>query len=409
MPLTPSTTNTHYPHFSSPIALSAHLIGNASVWLCHWGFDQLMRFTDPLVYGRSKAMDQFLVPIEILARPFRLIFGLTGFLIGAPLAIAGQIIKVPTAYFSKKDFEYYHNTYGYDPTPIISGTELKITTWNLAAMHSGLRRFNQMRPNESRMKEVINYLKHTNEDIICLQEVFTEAATKILVEGLEDEYPYIVHNVGKNVIGINSGLMLLSKYPIDHLEFETFTSRIGLNQLSQKGVLGAIITAPDNKKIVVMNAHFDAGGITACGGDVMESKLKQMDQLFKMRDKLENIAAEYNHKIVSVFAADANLNSQKLTDNQDEPVIKSLLTQYAINPATDRKTCTKIHILNKRQVKNNNFDNSKSGGDIIETRKINDMHPSRYLSTNQEVMIASHRHTTDKSNHFPSTLKVRFT
>lgn len=397
MPLTSSSTNTRFPRFSNPFAHYAHIAGNALVAVCHWGFDQIMRYTDPFILGRSKAMDQFHLSTEIFVKFFRLGIGGNAFLMGAPLAMIGQLIKVPTAYFWKEDFEYYHNP---GNTIWIDKKNIKIWTWNLAAMHSGLRRYNGMRPNEPRLNEIVKYLKNKNDDILCLQEVFTESATQILIEGLKKQYPHIVHNVGKNVIGINSGLMLLSKFPIEHLEFETFTSRTGFNQLSQKGVLGAIVTTPSNKKIVITNAHLDAGGDTAGNSDALGSKLLQLEQVFSMRDRLENLAETFNENIISVFAADANLNSKKLMANQHEPVIQTLLTQYAINPAEDRKTSLQNRILTRQQANKDNFNNSKSGGDLIKARVAYTPHDA------QAVSIATHRDTLDNSDHFPSTLTL---
>jgi hypothetical protein len=167
--------------------------------------------------------------------------------------------------------------------------------------------------------------------------------------------------------------------------------------LAQKGVLGAIVSLPDNKQVVITNAHMDAGGTS--GRNVQESKERQLQQIFTLRDKLEQMLTEMGQKILSIFAADANLNSKKLTTRQHEPVINTLLTQYNIHPTQDRKTCVNIRTLSHAQVENKNLDNSKSGGDLLKARVNSDYE--------QEVSIAEHKDTYDSSDHFPSTLKCR--
>lgn len=302
-----STTNFYQPGFSNRPAAWLHQLGNALVFPCHYGVNQFVRAFDVFREGRNKEMDQFSGRWEALSRPVRLLAGLALMIVGAPFAMLGQLLKVTVAYFFKQPFVYLavpksNNTAQDKPLE-----SLKTMTWNLAAMHSILRAANRTRPVASRMPEAVRFIKNMEEqpDVLAFQEVFTEKATRILVNGLKDEYPYIVHNVGRNTVGLNSGLMLLSKYPIESAKFETFNERRGQNALSQKGALCANIVLPSGQRAVVTNVHLEAGG----GGH--KTKKKQFEQTFALKETAEKEAshsegAKNSKHPLSIFMGDTN-------------------------------------------------------------------------------------------------------
>jgi exonuclease III len=411
----PSTSNTSKPRFSNRFARAMHTIGNVLVAPAQWGFKQVMKATDPIKPGRHEAMGQFTPWVEgLLVKPLRLAFGLGAFALGLPFSVVGQLVfKIPAALLGKEKFEYFHQ----QPTtglldsdsyeaPSEQLTEVKIKSWNLAAMHSMTRRLNGTRPVENRVQEAADYLLTQDDDIICLQEVFTEEATEILVNKLKGKYPHIVHNVGKNVVGMNSGLMLLSKYPLEKVEFETFESRVGLNKLSQKGVLGAIVMLPGNKKMVVTNAHLDAGGKTGLGANGNKSKDKQLNQIMTMRNRLES-AIDPGAEYISCFAADANLTAKKLETlekKDDLPTIKLFINDYQYSTEKTYMTCLKHRNLNEDEYQNATLQNSKAGGDILVVRPKDEKHQN-ILEGTANLTIGTHQETKDMSDHYPCTLK----
>ena len=346
MPVKPSKTNTHLPEFNNGAASFFHRFGNLLVYPTHWGVNQLMKSTDPIVRNRAKAMGRFPMAIEWLVRPFRFVFGLTFAIIGIPLALIGQVIKVSVSAASKKKFAYYHYEKS-GPTKPYSESEMekkevRVATWNLAAMHSMARRFNGTRPVEPRMEEAVEKILALAKegklpDVICCQEVFTETAVKILVEGLREHYPHIIHNVGKNNIGTNSGLMMFSRYPIDDIEFQPFKHRYYDNAMSQKGVLCATVTLPNNIKTVVTNVHLEAGSGFLKGFPILELFVKpknpkkmnsthvkalQLKQAHELQKKFEERAVQPASstnsyaKLVSVLTGDLNTDLYDTQTNQ---------------------------------------------------------------------------------------------
>lgn len=380
-----------------------HQLGNLLVFPCHYGVNQFIRTFDPFRRKRSHAMHQFPFIIEIFSRPFRFIFGFIFALIGLPLAILGQGLKVSVSAAGKELYTHYHYESAAHTEPLLNDdhtadiSQLKVYSMNLAAMHSLARWHNGTRPVQPRMEEMVQHILNKKSDqapdVICFQEVFTEKATDILVKGLRERYPYIIHNVGKNIIGVNSGLMLLSKYPITDISFSPFTIRHGQNALSQKGVLNAVIKLPADKNIVVTNTHLEAGGklsreyvVFGRGFDTSAVKELQMTEALKAANEI----APTKQPLLSIFAGD--LNAPLKADSINN-VQQCLLTHQYQNPATAntyQSTCLKKRILDLTDDFNTNYKN-KGRGDYLTAK----YHTPRDIEEN----ISIDRETKDISDH----------
>lgn len=88
--------------------------------------------------------------------------------------------------------------------------------------------------------DVIAHFPQT--DFLCLQETFDRDFSKLLVAELHKVYPWIVYDVGYhsprlNYCGLNSGLMLASRYEILDVRFNPFTKRCGFCTIVGKGLL----------------------------------------------------------------------------------------------------------------------------------------------------------------------------
>jgi len=71
-----------------------------------------------------------------------------------------------------------------------------------------------------KLYNIINYLKEFNCDVICLQEVFENYTKNKIIEELKKKYPYYLSgNMNKKyIIGEDSGLLVLSKLPINFIK-----------------------------------------------------------------------------------------------------------------------------------------------------------------------------------------------
>jgi endonuclease/exonuclease/phosphatase family metal-dependent hydrolase len=91
-----------------------------------------------------------------------------------------------------------------------------------------------------RLKRLIEDIKILSQfvDIICLQEVFRRKARKKLKE-LNEIFPYIYsdNSSGKNLVGSNSGLFVLSKFPIGRSLLKRYSQCRGVENFAKKSLL----------------------------------------------------------------------------------------------------------------------------------------------------------------------------
>ena len=106
-----------------------------------------------------------------------------------------------------------------------------------------------MTENKSFIEIIDDFSKHSeNVDFICFQEIWTIRHGKTLKDLLHHKFPYIIYDIGINalksnfLIGLDSGLMFCSKYPILSIEFKTFSQKMKACRFSSKGLLMAKVT-----------------------------------------------------------------------------------------------------------------------------------------------------------------------
>lgn len=291
------------PGFYHSAASQAHYLGDLLCAPFSYGLRYLVKCTDPIVPGRQAAMQQQNSRIQeiasrVLCAPLALLLATST----APLALLGQALKI----FANYDKKPFVQIAGSISTESLDAKH-KLLSWNLAAMPSVMRRFNNTRPVPYRMHNVVNHIKKDSYDILAFQECFTDEAATILYNGLKKQYPHVVHHVGKNIIGLNSGLMILSRYPISRVEFEAYPGKQGTNALSQKGCLGVVFDLGPGKKAIAVNTHLEAGG----GGRKTSAKAlkaQQLRQAAKLEKKLRNETLAAGNKIVySALLGDTNI------------------------------------------------------------------------------------------------------
>lgn len=132
-------------------------------------------------------------------------------------------------------------------------------------------------------KKQLDPLVHILSDhsIIFLQEYFYRW-TKL---GIEDYFPehYICKGTLKGLRMINSGLVILSKFPILHSEFIAFDAYnpLSFDRFSEKGFLSALVEI-DNQNIRLITTHLQSS--THEEYDLYG--LSQLEQLFNYLDHL---------------------------------------------------------------------------------------------------------------------------
>ena len=74
--------------------------------------------------------------------------------------------------------------------------------------------------NTKKLINLVNQLLKFNVDLICLQEVFDDKTKDIIISTMKNNYPYyLIGNTDKKyLVGEDSGLMILSKFPITFID-----------------------------------------------------------------------------------------------------------------------------------------------------------------------------------------------
>lgn len=110
----------------------------------------------------------------------------------------------------------------------------KITTWNIQELFWYCYKGNKIH-------NIINKLISFNSEIICLQEVFEQHSFNQIINNpiLKQKYPFFLSGTLANrfIIGENSGLLVLSKYPIQFRQFTQFHRTTIPDLLACKGAI----------------------------------------------------------------------------------------------------------------------------------------------------------------------------
>lgn len=114
-----------------------------------------------------------------------------------------------------------------------------------------------------RAQQLVDVIQNMEEkpDIICFQEMYTYCQRSFVINKLKDQYPYQFKDtrMGAFIFGVNSGLLVLSKFPIlDKLLFQ-YTIKLGAENLARKGVMLLKLQLAPDKTIFVGTTHQQGG------------------------------------------------------------------------------------------------------------------------------------------------------
>lgn len=160
--------------------------------------------------------------------------------------------------------------------------EVKIVTYNI---HSGVDK--DMFPT---LFDTIEFLKHSDADIICLQEVNESAKVGFQVSSLKEELGMYSH-FGANVVNVNSnyGLVTYSKYKIISQNHVYLSST-----KEQRGLLHTVVDIR-GKKVNIINVHLGTNK------EEQEMQIKELKQFVKkLGDEPYIVCGDFNSADVDI-------------------------------------------------------------------------------------------------------------
>ena len=115
---------------------------------------------------------------------------------------------------------------------------------------------------ESRLRAAPAALREINADIVALQEIYRIRHRAFLAEALRDLYPYSFFTRRRRFVGLDNGLMLLARYPIEGAGFVPFEhNTLDERLMARKGFVHAIATVGGGAPVHLLNVHTTAGGV----------------------------------------------------------------------------------------------------------------------------------------------------
>ena len=171
--------------------------------------------------------------------------------------------------------------------------------------------------NATRISKIVEYIesafKHNEIDVICLQEAFEIDLIVQLYKLANRCSLNIIHpSLSRRYwIGENSGLVTISRFPIDRHEFLEYDVFTGLCSFAKKGAHKMDICF-DGHVITLVNTHLQSDNIGI-------SK-KQLDMLIKWLDKPAIICGDFNldYEIIKTYSNKVRcVNQTKQTTFQD--------------------------------------------------------------------------------------------
>lgn len=137
---------------------------------------------------------------------------------------------------------------------------IKIASWNIQMIPRIYASFTKLARKKQKVRtpKIIQYLNSTNFDIIVLQEVFDKSISNKFKTDLKIKYPYCLMPQKEGyTLKLSSGVMILSKYPLELVKHVVFNVSKKSDKGAQKGC-SLIKININNKKVFLAGTHLDS-------------------------------------------------------------------------------------------------------------------------------------------------------
>lgn len=177
---------------------------------------------------------------------------------------------------------------------------LKILEWNIFMIPPIIFKSCQA----ERTELIAEYILQLAPDILVLEEAFLKSSRKVLMDKVNKNYPYSTKITPRGFFKTNSGLWVLSKYPIKNQHFMTYKKKKGTDRFARKGALYVEVEI-GNKPFQLIATH--AQSFTKFAA----TREKQFKQL---KNKLADIY--FQDSIPQIILGDLNVNFFDSTEYQ---------------------------------------------------------------------------------------------
>lgn len=180
--------------------------------------------------------------------------------------------------------------------PAAFARDVKIVSWNVYMLPKPVKFSKQ----KQRTPVIIKALLSTEADVIVLQEAFSRYFEKYLRFGMRFHYPAMTKlgKSGRFIQRLDSGLMILSKFPMKRLGHVHFKAGSGADKYAAKGAV-LVELEIDGKTLQIANTHLQAGR-----GDKKASQRRT--QLAQIKGLLKK---HYRPGVAQMLVGDFNIDA----------------------------------------------------------------------------------------------------
>lgn len=148
----------------------------------------------------------------------------------------------------------------------------------------------------------VAYIKKINPDILVLNETFMNSTRHIINDSLKEYYPYQSDITKKGFFRSNSGLWVLSKFPIYRQHFLKYRNKKGSDIFAKKGALFLEAKLPQ-KTIQLIATHMQS---------LSKYKTTRMKQFKQLKEKM--LEPFFSDSIPQFLIGDLNCNYYDSTE-----------------------------------------------------------------------------------------------
>lgn len=178
---------------------------------------------------------------------------------------------------------------------------------------------------ELRIVQLAHCVKYIDADVVVCQEMWSNIIREQFYAIVREKYPYMYadYSWGKFLLGMHSGLMLISKHPIVRSDILHFQHYRGPEHFAKKGVLGVELQV-GNGCVCVFTTHLQAGS----GGPLFEwwdqNELPTNIISGLEASEIRKFIDEFAKDLPSLLAGDFNIDVNQSPATEYENCVKAL-------------------------------------------------------------------------------------
>ena len=177
-----------------------------------------------------------------------------------------------------------------------------------------------------RAQNLAHCINYIDADIVVMQEMWSNYIREVFYDIVKVKYPYKCDDKswGKFILGMHSGLFLISKYPINRSDIHHFENYRGPEHFAKKGVLGAEIKVGDSS-ICVFTTHLQGGS----GGALFkwwDSNKPPTNIISGMEvAEIKLFVDDFSKGLPSLLAGDFNINANDNPPTEYQNCLNALI------------------------------------------------------------------------------------